>query len=130
MSLCRKLLMLVLEQRWLGGVVLWSRSFTPTAAQDVSSPATSPVNSLIREALIEGRSTDEKYEKDGYAIRWTFVNELELIFVVSGTNAGHQWHDVFTYRSVRPIGSVSAHPAINICRGTTRCNQDPFREAL
>lgn len=81
--------MLVLEQRWLGGVVLWSRSFTPTAAQDVSSPATSPVNSLIREALIEGRSTDEKYEKDGYAIRWTFVNELELIFVVSGTNAGH-----------------------------------------
>jgi signal recognition particle receptor subunit alpha len=61
--------------------VLWSRSFTPEAAQLASSPA-SPVNSLIREALIEGRTTDEKYERDGYAVKWTFVNDLELIFVV------------------------------------------------
>ncbi|PPQ78543.1 hypothetical protein CVT25_011815, partial [Psilocybe cyanescens] len=65
-----------------GGIVLWSRSFTPDAAHLASSSA-SPVNSLIREALIEGRTTDEKYEKDGYAVKWTFVNELELIFVVA-----------------------------------------------
>ncbi len=64
-----------------GGVVLWSRSFTPQAAQLASSPA-SPVNSLIREALIEGHTTNKKYEKDGYAVKWTFVNDLELIFVV------------------------------------------------
>lgn len=62
--------------------MLWSRSFTPTAAEAVASPSSSPVNSLIREVLIEGRNAEEKYEKDGYAIRWTFVNELELIFVV------------------------------------------------
>ena len=61
--------------------MLWSRSFTPAIAQLASSSA-SPVNSLIREALIEGRTTEEKYEKDGYAVKWTFVNELELIFVV------------------------------------------------
>lgn len=61
---------------------MWSRSFTPEAAQLASSSA-SPVNALIREALIEGRSAEEKYEKDGYALKWTFVNELELIFVVS-----------------------------------------------
>lgn len=66
----------------IGGIVLWSRSFTPDAAQLASSSA-SPVNSLIREALIEGRTTDEKYEKDGYAVKWSFVNDLELIFVVS-----------------------------------------------
>lgn len=65
-----------------GGAVLWSRSFTPEAAHLASSPA-SPVNSLIREALIEGRTTDEKYERDGYAVKWTFVNDLELIFVVA-----------------------------------------------
>ncbi|EIM90217.1 P-loop containing nucleoside triphosphate hydrolase protein [Stereum hirsutum FP-91666 SS1] len=65
-----------------GGVVLWSRSFTPAASQLASSPA-SPVNSLIRDALIEGRTTGDKYEKDGYAVRWTFVNDLELIFVVA-----------------------------------------------
>ncbi|KAG6832700.1 hypothetical protein H0H92_012272 [Tricholoma furcatifolium] len=65
-----------------GGLVLWSRSFTPDAAHIASSSA-SPVNSLIREALIEGRTTDEQYEKDGYAVKWTFVNDLELIFVVA-----------------------------------------------
>ncbi|KAG0706306.1 SRP54-type protein [Suillus ampliporus] len=65
-----------------GGVVLWSRSFTPEASQLASSPS-SPVNSLIREALIEGRTAEEKYEKDGYAVKWTFFNDLELIFVVA-----------------------------------------------
>ncbi|THV07888.1 P-loop containing nucleoside triphosphate hydrolase protein [Dendrothele bispora CBS 962.96] len=65
-----------------GGIVLWSRSFTPEASSIASSSA-SPVNSLIREALIEGRTTDQKYEKDGYAVKWTFVNDLELIFVVT-----------------------------------------------
>ncbi|KIM87558.1 hypothetical protein PILCRDRAFT_63420 [Piloderma croceum F 1598] len=65
-----------------GGIVLWSRSFTPDAAQ-LAASSSSPVNSLIREALIEGRTTDEKYEKDGYAVKWSFVNDLELIFVVA-----------------------------------------------
>nr|GAT59595.1 signal recognition particle binding protein [Mycena chlorophos] len=65
-----------------GGIVLWSRAFTPDASQ-LASSAASPVNSLVREALIEGRTTDEKYEKDGYAVKWTFVNDLELIFVVA-----------------------------------------------
>ncbi|KAJ7261356.1 signal recognition particle binding protein [Mycena haematopus] len=65
-----------------GGIILWSRSFTPDASHLASSSA-SPVNSLIREALIEGRTADEKYEKDGYAVKWTFVNDLELIFVVA-----------------------------------------------
>ncbi|KAI8998762.1 P-loop containing nucleoside triphosphate hydrolase protein [Trametes punicea] len=65
-----------------GGVVLWSRSFTPAASHAAASPS-SPVNSLVREALIEGRSSDGKYEKDGYAVKWTFVNDLELIFVVA-----------------------------------------------
>ncbi|KAG6331518.1 hypothetical protein ID866_7567 [Astraeus odoratus] len=65
-----------------GGVVLWSRSFTPEASH-IASSAASPVNSLIREALIEGRTAEQKYEKDGYAVKWTFVNDLELIFVVA-----------------------------------------------
>ncbi|KAJ3728749.1 signal recognition particle binding protein [Lentinula raphanica] len=65
-----------------GGLVLWSRSFTPEASH-IASSAASPVNSLIREALIESRATGEKYEKDGYAVKWTFVNDLELIFVVA-----------------------------------------------
>ena len=62
--------------------MLWSRSFTPSAST-LTSSSSSPVNSLVREALIEGRTTENNYEKDGYAIKWTFVNDLELIFVVS-----------------------------------------------
>lgn len=69
------------ERLRAGGVVLWSRSFTPAASHTAAS-STSPVNSLVREALIEGRGSDGKYEKDGYAVKWTFVNDLELIFVV------------------------------------------------
>ena len=65
-----------------GGLVLWSRSFTPDASY-LASSSSSPVNSLIREALIQGRTTDDKYEKDGYAVKSTFVNDLELIFVVA-----------------------------------------------
>ncbi|KAF8630410.1 hypothetical protein AX15_002961 [Amanita polypyramis BW_CC] len=65
-----------------GGLVLWSRAFTPDADRLAASPA-SPINALVRDALVEARSADDRYEKDGYAVRWTFANELELIFVVA-----------------------------------------------
>ena len=48
----------------------------------MASSSASPVNGLIRDTLIEGRTAEQKYEKDGYAVKWTFVNGLELIFVV------------------------------------------------
>lgn len=48
----------------------------------MAASSASPVNSLVREALIEGRTAENKYEKDGYSIKWTFANELDLIFVV------------------------------------------------
>ncbi|CAE6441880.1 unnamed protein product [Rhizoctonia solani] len=58
-----------------GGAILWSRSFTPSS---------SPVNSLVREAIIQDRTAPEDvFEKDGYAIKFKFVNDLELIFVVA-----------------------------------------------
>lgn len=91
-----------------GGIVLWSRSFTPEAAASASS-STSPVNSLIREALIEGRSADEKYEKDGYAVKWTFVNDLELIFVVRVIRISSV--TLLTPRA----GRISAHTPADIC---------------
>lgn len=65
-----------------GGLILWSRAFTPEAALLASSPS-SPVNSLVRDAIIDGRTTKDQYEKDGYAVKWSFVNDLELVFVVA-----------------------------------------------
>ncbi|WVF67894.1 hypothetical protein IAT40_002655 [Kwoniella sp. CBS 6097] len=65
------------------GLILWSRSFTPTFASLAQSPA-SPVNALIKEAFIEGktRGEEEGFEKDGYSVRWTMENGLGLVFVV------------------------------------------------
>lgn len=91
-----------------GGVVLWSRSFTPAASHTAAS-STSPVNSLVREALIEGRSSDGKYEKDGYAVKWTFVNDLELIFVVRLLLPDSSFR-----RSLVISGRVPAYPAAHI----------------
>lgn len=96
-----------------GGIVLWSRSFTPAASQTASS-SSSPVNSLVRDALIEGRTAENKYEKDGYAVRWTFVNDLELIFVVSN-------HIIVSIYLQHPepvfaAGCIPTNPAANVCR--------------
>ncbi|OCF45639.1 signal recognition particle receptor subunit alpha [Kwoniella heveanensis CBS 569] len=65
------------------GLILWSRSFTPAFASLAQSPA-SPVNALIKEAFIEGktRGEEEGFEKDGYSVRWTMENGLGLVFVV------------------------------------------------
>lgn len=67
-----------------GGLILWSRSFTP-AFTELAASVNSPVNSLIREALIEGkaRGEDETFERDGYSVKWTMENGLGLVFVVS-----------------------------------------------
>nr|ODN95967.1 signal recognition particle receptor subunit alpha [Cryptococcus depauperatus CBS 7855] len=67
------------------GLVLWSRSFTPTFSALVSSPA-SPVNALIKSTFIEGKAMangeELGVEKDGYSVRWTVENGLGLVFVV------------------------------------------------
>ena len=66
-----------------GGIVLCSKSFTP-------SP--SPVDSLIRSAIIEERSNStstnsnnsiSKWEKDSYSILWTLANEFDIIFILA-----------------------------------------------
>ncbi|KAI7865166.1 signal recognition particle, alpha subunit, N-terminal-domain-containing protein [Spinellus fusiger] len=56
-----------------GGYVLWQKSYTPVSG--------SPVDDLIKNVLIEERAGTVSYTKDGYALRWTFANELDLVFV-------------------------------------------------
>lgn len=58
-----------------GGLVLWSKAYGPSQS--------SPINSLIHDVLIEERSGIQVYYKDNYAIKWTFVNDLDLVFIVS-----------------------------------------------
>jgi signal recognition particle receptor subunit alpha len=69
-------------RRTQGGLVLWSRSFTP-------SP--SPFDSLVREALIEQRASSSlssasssdavsRWDKDAHALLWLLANDFDLIF--------------------------------------------------
>lgn len=77
---------------------------------------------MIREALIEGRTAEEKYEKDGYALKWTFVNELELIFVVSCRT-----HDPSGMLSLfECTGSLSTYSAADIHRRPIVCYEAPL----
>jgi signal recognition particle receptor subunit alpha len=68
------------------GVVLWSRSYAPV------SP--SIVNNFIADTFIEEKTgsiapsdsqsaaTNPAYRSDQHTLKWTFVKELGLIFVV------------------------------------------------
>jgi hypothetical protein len=69
------------------GVVLWSRTYAPV------SP--SVVNNFISDVFIEEKSSvagakdggsaasNPPYKYDQHSLRWTFVKELGIIFVVS-----------------------------------------------
>ncbi|CAG8433365.1 1574_t:CDS:10 [Diversispora eburnea] len=58
-----------------GGIVLWSKTFARVT--------TYPVDDLIKEVLIEERAGATNYTKNSYNLKWTFANELDLIFVVA-----------------------------------------------
>lgn len=72
------------SSRLIGGLILWSKSFTPAFSALTITPA-SPINALVKEAFIEGKATNEEegFERDGYSVRWTMENGLGLVFVVS-----------------------------------------------
>lgn len=68
------------------GVVLWSKSYAPVSS--------SVVNSFIADVFIEEKSAvagakdgasaavNPPYRHDQHSLRWTFVKELGIIFVV------------------------------------------------
>ena len=72
------------------GVVLWSRTFSPV------NP--SVINNFITDVFIEEKdsvagakddlsaSQNPPYKYDQHTLRWTFVKELGIIFVVRGTH--------------------------------------------
>lgn len=56
------------------GIVLFSY---PTTAKLPGAP----VDRLVRDVLLEERSGENSYSLDNYALKWTFANEFDLIFV-------------------------------------------------
>ncbi|XP_068643771.1 uncharacterized protein [Aristolochia californica] len=62
-----------------GGLILWTCKELGNALKG------SPIDALIRSVLLEERSGDSSYNYDGagasYTLKWTFHNELGLVFV-------------------------------------------------
>lgn len=60
-----------------GGIVLWSFSLAALKGN--------PVDSLIRSCLLEERAGESSYaytsDNTGYTLKWSFHNELDLVFV-------------------------------------------------
>lgn len=60
-----------------GGIVLWSFSLAALKGN--------PVDALIRSCLLEERAGESSYaytsDNTGYTLKWSFHNELELVFV-------------------------------------------------
>jgi signal recognition particle receptor subunit alpha len=61
-----------------GGLILWSscRALGVSAALKGS-----PIDALVRSCLLEERSADASFQQDTYALKWTFSNDLGLVFV-------------------------------------------------
>ncbi|GAQ87478.1 signal recognition particle receptor [Klebsormidium nitens] len=57
-----------------GGLVLWTFQLT-------SALKGNPVDSLIRSCLLEERSGETSFSQGEYTLKWTFHNELGLVFV-------------------------------------------------
>jgi signal recognition particle receptor subunit alpha len=60
-----------------GGLILWSSC----RALGAAALKGSPIDALIRSCLLEERSADASFSQDNYALKWTFHNELGLVFV-------------------------------------------------
>ena len=79
-----------------GGLVLWS--YTQATIKG------SPIDSLIRTALVEERSGENSFNFDQYSMKWTFANEFDLTFVVNNVF----FHNLNYYS----LGCLSTHSSV------------------
>jgi signal recognition particle receptor subunit alpha len=58
-----------------GGVVLWSRKLVSALSDD-------PVRRLVSEVLLLDKAGESSFHVNEYTLKWSFANELNLVFVV------------------------------------------------
>jgi signal recognition particle receptor subunit alpha len=67
-----------------GGIVLFQRSQASSNGSSSSTSLSAPtylIDKLISDVFMQERSSEKEYARDGYSVKWTFANELGLIFV-------------------------------------------------
>jgi len=63
-----------------GGALLWSTQLTPIEG--------APIDELIQNVLLEERN-ESSYTLNDYTLKWTFDNQLDLVFVAVYLNFSH-----------------------------------------
>ncbi|WFD00462.1 hypothetical protein MYAM1_003211 [Malassezia yamatoensis] len=100
----------------IAGSILWSREFLPSVNErDV-------VNYVIRTAFFEERTAYQKLDFEGFTIRWSFSNKLDLVFLVS---------DILTkavYQRILQLNYVDQ--LLEAVQGAFTKQYQPFLEAL
>jgi signal recognition particle receptor subunit alpha len=61
-----------------GGIVLFRKS---PLSSNLPASSTYLIDQVISNIFIQDRLNELNYVKDGYTIKWTFANDLDLIFV-------------------------------------------------
>ncbi|KAL0483891.1 signal recognition particle receptor subunit alpha [Acrasis kona] len=61
-----------------GGLILWKHTEKGIRGN--------PINTLIRNVLLEDRISAKSYETDHYTLKWTLANDVDLIFVIVYAN--------------------------------------------
>jgi len=62
-----------------GGAILWKKVLT-TLGSSLEVPVLA-VNSLIQQVLLEERLAQSSYEYKNYTLKWSFENDLGIVFV-------------------------------------------------
>eukprot|EP01133_Synstelium_polycarpum_P001114 gene1114-1272_t len=57
-----------------GGIVLWSIEWARLKGK--------PIDNLIKKVLVEERGADSSFICENHALKWTFANDVDLIFIV------------------------------------------------
>ena len=64
-----------------GGIVLFQRTQLTSSSSGSPSSPRYLIDRVISDVFMQERSSEKEYAEDGYTIKWTFANELGLIFV-------------------------------------------------
>jgi signal recognition particle receptor subunit alpha len=103
-----------------GGLILWSSC----RALGVAALKGSPIDALIRSCLLEDRAADATFSQDGHALKWTFNNDLGLVFVAVYQRVLHLLYVDDLLAAVRKEFSQIYHPR----RSTYHDFDDVFRQ--
>ncbi|CAO1637350.1 unnamed protein product [Sympodiomycopsis kandeliae] len=95
------------------GLILWSKNYSPTFQ------STSPIGALIRTALIESRSEEQRFDTGGYCCKWNLANDVGLTFIAVHQRILHLAYVPTLLGQVRELFLTLFRPFLGVIAGQT-----------